>query len=346
MSEPFISVIIPVYNVEKYLQQCLDSVTNQTFKNIEIICVNDASTDNSLMVLEEYAKQDKRINLINNEKNIGLGLTRNRGMEIAKGEYIHFLDSDDWLELNAYEEFFKIINENDDIEVVHFRYKMIFPDKVEIVGSPDEYFNKVINPKKFPRCLKNWDRSAWCKFYKREFLVKNALMFNDYPCVEDMEYSIAVLSKSSKVYLSDKILLNYRKKRPGSLMENFYKHYLCSVNSLYTNINICRSMPDDFRESVLEVEIMAVILCLRQALLKNIIKFQEYKKIVLSFDYSVFPKNYENYRWYIYYFELKKYPEFIIILKIYMRNFLKKYFKFLYDILIFWKRKIKCIKYI
>ena len=100
---PLISVIIPVYNVEKYLRECLDSVINQTYKNLEIICVNDCSTDSSPEILEEYAKKDRRIIIKKNPKNIGLGLTRNEGIKIASGEYIHCLDSDDWLELYAYE---------------------------------------------------------------------------------------------------------------------------------------------------------------------------------------------------------------------------------------------------
>ena len=110
-----ISVIIPVYNVEQYLGHCLDSVINQTYKNLEIICVNDASTDRSPLILEEYSKKDSRIVIVNNAKNSRLGPTRNHGMEYATGDYVHFLDSDDWLEPDAYEKLVNTIEKISDI---------------------------------------------------------------------------------------------------------------------------------------------------------------------------------------------------------------------------------------
>ncbi len=108
---PKVSIIIPVYNVEKYLKECLNSVVNQTLKEIEIICVDDGSTDNSLSILEEYAKKDNRINLLKQE-NSGAGAARNKGLDSARGEYIYFLDSDDFLELNAIEILYNQIAKN------------------------------------------------------------------------------------------------------------------------------------------------------------------------------------------------------------------------------------------
>ena len=95
-----ISIIVPVYNTEKYLNKCLDSLVNQTYKNIEIICVNDESPDNSLSILEEYAKKDSRVRVIN-KKNAGASEARNTGLSEASGEYIMFLDSDDWIETDT-----------------------------------------------------------------------------------------------------------------------------------------------------------------------------------------------------------------------------------------------------
>jgi len=103
MNLPLLTIAVAVYNTEKYLRECLDSVVDQTYRNLEIICVNDCSTDNSLEILEEYATKDKRIKIIINEKNLGLGVTRNVGMEAAHGEYILFIDSDDWLDLTTCE---------------------------------------------------------------------------------------------------------------------------------------------------------------------------------------------------------------------------------------------------
>ena len=107
-----ISVIIPVYNVEKYLRRCLDSVINQTFRDLEIICVNDGSTADSLHIFEEYKKQDDRIILLNQE-NMGQGNARNIGLKIARGEYIGFVDADDWIDLNFFEKLYEAAKKYD-----------------------------------------------------------------------------------------------------------------------------------------------------------------------------------------------------------------------------------------
>ena len=113
-----VSIIIPVYNVEKYLKKCLDSVINQTYKDIEIICVNDGSKDGSENILKEYATKDSRIKIIE-KKNGGLSSARNAGLDVASGEYCYFVDSDDWIELNTIEKLTDIILSNDVDVVVH-----------------------------------------------------------------------------------------------------------------------------------------------------------------------------------------------------------------------------------
>ena len=97
---PLVSVIVPVYNVEKYLRQCLDSLISQTLQNIEIICVNDASPDNSLAILKEYEAKDKRIVVVDLYENMRQGGARNRGIEYARANYIAFVDSDDWVSVD------------------------------------------------------------------------------------------------------------------------------------------------------------------------------------------------------------------------------------------------------
>ena len=127
IENPKISVIIPVYNVEKYLRECLNSVINQTMEDIEIICVNDGSTDRSLDILKEYAAKDDRIIVIN-QTNGFVESARNNGLKIAGGEYIQFVDSDDYLELNACETAYKYALQYD-ADVVIFGYKN-FPEQV------------------------------------------------------------------------------------------------------------------------------------------------------------------------------------------------------------------------
>ena len=100
-----VSVIVPVYNGEKYLTQCLDSIINQTLEDIEIISINDGSEDNSLSILERYASMDNRIKIISTE-NRGLGAARNSGLELATGEYVAFVDADDWIDKETYEQLY------------------------------------------------------------------------------------------------------------------------------------------------------------------------------------------------------------------------------------------------
>ena len=123
---PQVSVIIPVYNVEKYLRQCLDSVINQTLEDIEIICVNDGSTDKSREILNEYAYKDSRIVVIHKE-NGGLASARNEGLKHVTGKYCHFLDSDDYIEKKLYEYAVKIF-ENFDIDYFSFSSKSVSPE--------------------------------------------------------------------------------------------------------------------------------------------------------------------------------------------------------------------------
>ena len=113
-----VSVIIPVYNVEKYLRECLESVINQTLKDIEIICINDGSTDKSYEILKEYAKLDHRIRILN-QSNMGQSAARNRGLEIAKGKYVYFMDSDDWLEKDALK-CLTDISESKNLQILYF----------------------------------------------------------------------------------------------------------------------------------------------------------------------------------------------------------------------------------
>ena len=112
MKQPLISVIIPVYGVEKYIAQCLDSIINQTYKNLEVIVVNDGTKDRSAEIAKEYATKDSRIKVYDFQ-NGGLSVARNRGLEIATGDYISYIDSDDWLDTKMYETLLKAAMKND-----------------------------------------------------------------------------------------------------------------------------------------------------------------------------------------------------------------------------------------
>ena len=125
-----ISVIVPVYNTGKYLKRCLESIIDQNFEEMEIIIVNDCSTDNSLEIINYYMKQDNRIILINKEKNEGISVVRNSAIKIAKGKYIFQIDSDDWVEQNYFRDMYdKAIEEKADIVISDF-YKDFDNDQI------------------------------------------------------------------------------------------------------------------------------------------------------------------------------------------------------------------------
>lgn len=160
MQQPKVSVIVPVYNVEKYLKQCLDSIVNQTYKNLEIIIVNDGTKDNSMKIVEEYL-QDKRIKVINKE-NGGLSSARNRGIEEATGEYISFVDSDDYIDLNLYNTIVSEMLSREEIYIFNYnRYK----EKINYLES------NVLNLKKMKKIPQNLlfrtiNGECWNKVYK------------------------------------------------------------------------------------------------------------------------------------------------------------------------------------
>ena len=122
-NQPKVSIIVPIYNVEEYLVKCLDSLVNQTLKEIEIICINDGSTDNSLEILKAYAQKDDRITVIN-KKNSGVSDARNTGLEMANGEYVMFVDSDDYLEIQTCQSIYEKIKK-DNSNLLIFNYFLV-----------------------------------------------------------------------------------------------------------------------------------------------------------------------------------------------------------------------------
>ena len=133
MMEKLVSVIIPAYNIEKYISRCLDSIIAQTYNNLEIIVVDDGSKDQTAEILDDYQKRDSRIIVIHKE-NGGVSSARNQGLDIAKGDYIGFVDGDDLIKPNMYEVLVKLLEE-ENADIAHCGYQMVFPDRV------DYYYN-------------------------------------------------------------------------------------------------------------------------------------------------------------------------------------------------------------
>lgn len=216
-----VSVIIPIYNTEIYLKQCLDSVINQTFKDFECICINDGSTDNSLSILKEYISKDTRFKLID-KKNEGVSVARNTGIQNASAKYILFVDSDDWITKNHIEVLYDTIEKYDCDLVSSDAYFYDNQTKKTYLKRPqNEFFNRIITStetKKKLLALGNiW--GSWGKIYKKEFLTKNDILFRK--CVmEDILFIYEVILASKSIMFIDKLLYFYRKNIINSATSN------------------------------------------------------------------------------------------------------------------------------
>ena len=218
-----ISVIIPVYNVEEYLEQCLDSVINQPLEDIEVICINDGSTDNSLEILEEYAKKDYRIKIIN-KKNEGIGVARNIGIDHAKGKYIIFLDSDDWLKNNAFKNLYDIII-LDNIDILIFKIlpydensdKFFKRDDYELLGLENLFKEDFVTYKDIKEDIFNISVVAYNKIYKKSFLDKHNLKFPERLIFEDNPFFFDAIINAKKIKFNNEYYL-YRRFRDNSVI--------------------------------------------------------------------------------------------------------------------------------
>lgn len=229
---PKISVIVPVYNVEKYISTCLESLLKQTLSDIEIICVDDCGTDESMRIVEKIAKTDKRIKIINNEQNSGLSESRNNGMKCATAPYIMFCDSDDWFAEDMCEKMYTAITcDNADLAICGT--EVIYEADHDRKSSDDRYFaiqhGGTIDltqdiQDKYSVC-------AWNKIYKREIINKYNVLFPRGLKYEDNYfYSAYCLWVEKVAFVSDK-LYKYR-RRAGSIMNSTYGNKVLNLDTI------------------------------------------------------------------------------------------------------------------
>ena len=218
---PVISVIIPVYNAEEYLHRCLDSVISQTFHDIEIICINDGSTDNSLTILQEYADKDSRISIIN-QKNCGVSCARNRGLDNARGTFISFVDCDDAVEKNIYE---TILEEySDGMDAICFSAYEIDEYNSKKINTNSTYFNVKYSGfvTLHDKDILNISVTVWNKLFLRKNIEKISLRFPESICYEDNAFTINYLSIYRNVFFIKKHLYYYF-RHENSIMDNTQK---------------------------------------------------------------------------------------------------------------------------
>ncbi len=202
MSKIDISIIVPIYNAEKYLKKCLDSLINQTKKELEFILVNDGSTDNSEKIINSY--EDQRIKYFKN-KNQGIGKTRNFGIEKASGKYLMFLDSDDFLDLKACELLFKKI-EKDKLDIVICDFYKVYENQKEEKISQGDFENT--NLRENPKILTE-NLSPWAKIYRKELITNNNIKFVENLKYEDAPFVLVALDKAKGIGKLNKYLFYY-----------------------------------------------------------------------------------------------------------------------------------------
>lgn len=201
-----VSVVLPVYNMEKYLEECLDSIINQTLKDIEVICINDGSEDNSLNILKEYAKKDTRINIINQE-NGGHATATNHGIDIAKGKYLFLMDSDDKLKLDALEKTY-IIAEEKNVDFVLFQAINYDDEKNEFYESErynmtevaDYVNNKIFSSDDLGTLIFKIAVTPWTKLYNRKFIERIHARFPEGLIFDDNIFFWQTLLQAERIY--------------------------------------------------------------------------------------------------------------------------------------------------
>ena len=314
-----VSVIIPVYNVEEYLRDCLDSVINQTLKEIEIICIDDCSTDCSYNILEEYAKKDNRIILIKNKENMGVGYNRNIGIKEAKGEYIGFIDSDDYISEDYYENLYNTakkynsdvvntLNVSNDKEGNIFNYWCHIDNfvkrKKDYEYESDNLFSNVDSHSKYLIIYNPFN-----KIFSKKFILEKDVYFmeNKVNASEDADFVIRLFLNSPKVSFNNHSQYFYRinSNSATSMSYKYLKYNLSSIEHMENTINYCK---DKFPSYLDLVYAKVWSSPLYQFNISSEIVREEYYPYLYSFvkNIQLFKESFDDFNKY-------KYDEYILI---------------------------------
>ncbi len=343
--DPKISVIVPIYNGEKYLRKCLDSIVAQTLKDIQIICVNDGSTDSSLQILSEYAKNDSRIEIISQE-NSGLGAARNTGINAAKGAYLGFVDGDDFIDETLYEKAYNKAEKNK-ADVVVFNINLYYTDTCHKCIYRNSEFYKALSAEGYftaiehPSIIQNI--GVWDKVYRRDFIEKHQLRNPVNRIYEDVLFTIQSLVLANRISIIDEPLYYYRKNTGVSIVDkevkldyykfDFLKNFKESKDFL-KKIN----QYDHFQKDFLSFQLNGIMF--HQYNMQTRQTFIEFEKILCNLldesDYCILeainPDSiHGNLRKYLWFLANKKFKLYYVIYKLnklYHFDFYYIYFRF------------------
>lgn len=263
-----VSIIIAAYNIQDYIARCLNSVINQTYKNLDIIIVNDGSTDETLSIIQSYENNDKRIKIIN-QNNMGLLASRKIGFTHATGDYVLFIDGDDWLEINAIQVMYEAMMK-DDFDIIQCKYYMKY-DNGKSVKDLDKTLGAIEPSTLIDRLLLcDINHNVWTKLIKMDYIKVNDIHFmNDITFGEDLAFTYELFIRNPKVCVIDDCLYNY-----------------------YQRSN---SLTNEISPKVLEINKVL------QYISQDLIKRDLYNNYTQHFDYFVYRHSYLTYRNFIFY---------------------------------------------
>lgn len=302
-----LSTIIPVYNAEKFLKRCLESVINQDLEMTEIICVDDGSTDSSREIIEAYCKINKKIRYIK-QKNQYAGAARNKGLYMAKGDFVHFLDADDYLLPNVYKESYRFAADLG-ADCIKFRSKC-FSMKTGVEKNnehkdytcaymKEEDFGKLISIGDHPtELIEASTHTPWSGIYRRSFLVDHEIEFNGLKCVNDRSFYIKVITNTQKIAYFDKYVVNHQIENPDSLIgirgDNFKCHFF-SFKIIRDYLKEKR-INSDLYKRILTLELWDILIWYFYLTdMKKIEIRKELKNFFAGFDWSEINKSEELY---------------------------------------------------
>lgn len=224
-NEPLISVIIAIYNPGKYLRACLDSIVNQTYKNLEIILVDDGSTDDSLKICQEYAEKDSRV-IVYHKENSGVSATRNQGIRLAHGDYFSFIDSDDWLESDTYEYLINLIKEHN-VDAVNFEHFITYTDRENAHKVSLENYGLTDTKGAMKQLVYNFP-FACDKLFTKKMI--EGIWFDEEICRgEDSLFARQAFDNADSVWFDSRPLYHYVQSEESAVRGNFRKSQLTAL---------------------------------------------------------------------------------------------------------------------
>lgn len=255
-----ISTIIPVYNAEKYISRCLDSILNQDIEPQEIICVDDGSTDGSLAILRRYESAHDNIHVLT-QQNCYAGAARNYGLKIAKGEYIHFMDADDYVLPGSYVKVYEtaITHSADYVKTRSRTFDMqsgTFTDRnyFSMSDFPESIYGKTGSLSDHQDVLLKTARAPWTSFIKRSYLAEHDITFNSLKCVNDRSFYMNVIMHTRRIVICNCFMVCYQVNNKESLMGIRNDNFICLIKSYQLIKDMVKDMPHGLRKKVLAYE--------------------------------------------------------------------------------------------